>query len=102
MTQESSMPLFFEPFQLLKEMWYNIFKEKNGKLVEVYEVPWNSICHRLQQFSIVFHDPIADMLDKECIQNLSPFIDYEIQDQDDKNFPQTNIFISRNIIKNII
>ena len=47
MTQESSIPLCFEPFQILKEMWYNIFKEKDEKLVEVYEVPWNPICHRL-------------------------------------------------------
>ena len=57
MIHESSIPLCFESFQLLKDMWYNIFKEKDEQLVEVYEVPWNSICHRLQQFSQVFHDP---------------------------------------------
>ena len=65
MTQEISIPLCFESFQLLKEIWYNIFKEKDEKLVEVYEVPWKPICHRLQQFSQVFHDPIANMLDIE-------------------------------------
>ena len=26
------------------------------------------------------------MLDNECIQSFSPFIDYELQDQDDKSF----------------
>ena len=86
MTQESSMPLCFEPFQLLKEMWYNIFKEKDEQLVEVYEVPWNPICHRFQQSSQVFHDPIADMLNIECIQSIPPLTTYEFQNQDDKGF----------------
>ena len=67
-------------------MWYNIFQEKDEKLVEVYEVPWNPICHRLQQFSQVFHDPIADMLDIENIQILPPLTNYEFQNQDDKDF----------------
>ena len=67
-------------------MWYNIFKEKDEQLVEVYEVPWNSICHRLQQFSQVFHYPIADMLNIECIQSQPPLINYEFQNQDDKTF----------------
>jgi len=86
MTQESSIPLFFEPFQLLKEMWYNIFKEKNGKLVEVYEVPWNFICHRFQQFSQDFQDPIADMLNIEGIQSIPLLTNYDFQNQDDKGF----------------
>ena len=67
-------------------MWYNIFKEKDEQLVEVYEVPWNPICHRLQQFSQVFHDPITDMLDIECIQSPPPLTNYEFQNQDDKSF----------------
>ena len=67
-------------------MWYNIIKEKDEQLVEVYEVPWNSISNRLQPSSQVFHDPIADMLDNECIQSLSPLTNYEFQNQNDKGF----------------
>ena len=40
----------------------------------------------MQQYFKIFHDPIADMLDNERIQSISSFIDYELQDQDDKNF----------------
>ena len=46
-TQDNSLPLCFESFQLLKEMRCSIFKEKDKQLVEVYEVAWNPICHRL-------------------------------------------------------
>ena len=67
-------------------MWYNIFKQKDEQLVEFYEVPWNPICHRLHQFSQVFHDPIADMLDIECIQRIPPLTNYDFQNQDDKGF----------------
>jgi len=66
MTQESYIPLCFEFFQLLKEMWYKISKEKDGQLVEIYEVPFKPICNKLQQSFQVFYDPIADMLDNEC------------------------------------
>ena len=86
MTPESSIPLFFESFHCLREIWYNIFKEKDGKHVEVYEVPWNLICHRFQQFSQVFNDPIADMLDIECIQSIPLLTNYDFQNQYDKGF----------------
>ena len=86
MTQESSIPLCFEPFQLLKEMWYNIFKEKDEKLVEVYEVSWKPICYRLQPFSQVFQDPIEDMLNIEGIQSILLLTNYEFQNRDDKGF----------------
>ena len=105
MTQESSIPLFFEPFQLLKEMWYNIFKEKNGKLVEVYEVPWNFIYHRFQQFSQDFQDPIADMLNIEGIQSIPLLTNYDFQNQDDKGFnTQTlqSVGISSQILSEIL
>ena len=40
-----------------------------------------------RSFKRIFQDfPIVDMLDNEFIQSLSPSIDYELQDQDDKSF----------------
>ena len=40
----------------------------------------------MQQTFKVFHDPIAHMLDNECIQSLSPLTNYEFQNQDVKGF----------------
>lgn len=47
MTQESFIPLCFESFQFLKEMWYKISKKKDEQLVEIYEVPFKAICNKL-------------------------------------------------------
>ena len=67
-------------------MWYNIFKEKNGKLVEVCEVSWKPICYRLQPFSQVFQDPIVDMLNIEGIQSIPLLTNYDFQNQYDNDF----------------
>lgn len=72
MTQESSIPLFFEAFQFSKEVFYNISKSKDEQPVEIYEVPLKPICNRLQQSFQFFHEPIDDLLDDECNQNISP------------------------------
>lgn len=86
MTHESSIPLCFESFQFLKEIWYKISKEKDEQLVEIYEVPFKPMCNKLQQSFQVFYDPMADMLDDGCNQNFSSLTNYEIPDQDHKGF----------------
>lgn len=86
MIQDDSMPLCFESFQFLKEMWYKFFKEKEEELVEIYEVPFEPICNKLQQSFQVLYDPIADRLDDECNPNFSPLIDYESKNQNDNSF----------------
>jgi len=83
---EASLPLCFESFQFLKEMWYKISKEKDEQLVETYEVQFKPICNKLQQSFQVVYDPITDRMDNECNQNFSPLTDYESQNQDDNSF----------------
>ena len=46
---EASLPLCFESFECLKEMWYNISKEKDEQPVETYEVPFKPICNKLHR-----------------------------------------------------
>ena len=91
MIQDDSLPLCFESFQFLKEMWYKIFKEKEEKLVEIYEVPFEHICNKLQQSFQVLYDPIDDKLDDECNQNFSPLTNYECQSQDDNGFTKQTL-----------
>ena len=86
MTQEISIPLCFESFQFLKQMWYRKSKENDEQLVEICEVPFEPMSNKLQQSCQVFHDPITDGLDSECNQNFSSLTNNQIQDQDDKGF----------------
>ena len=44
---EASLPLCFESFQFLREMWYNISKEKDDQLVEIYAVPFKPMSNNL-------------------------------------------------------
>ena len=66
MTQDDSMPICFELFQFLKEMWYENSKEKDEQLVEICEVPFEPICNKLHHSFQVLYDPIADRLNDEC------------------------------------
>ena len=54
MTQDDSLPLCFESFQVLKEMWYKILKEMEEQLVEIYE--FEPIYNKLQQSFQVLYD----------------------------------------------
>ena len=65
MTKESSIPLCFGAFQVLKEIFYNIFKAKDDKPIEIYEVPFEPTYNKLQQSFQVLYDPIDDRLDDE-------------------------------------
>ena len=85
------MPLCFESFQSLKEMWYNISKEKDKQRVKTYEVRFKPICNKLQHSFQVLYDPIADRLDDKCNQNFSPLTDYESQNQDDNGFTRQTL-----------
>jgi len=79
MIQDDSLPPCSESFQFLKEMWYKISKEREEQLVEIYEVPFEPICNKLQQSFEVLYDPIVDRLNDECNPNFSPLTNYQNQ-----------------------
>lgn len=80
---ETSLPLCFEACE--------IFKEKEEQLLEIYEVPFETICNKLQQSFQVLYDPIADRSDDESNHNFSPLIECEGQNQDDNGFTRQSL-----------
>ena len=44
---EASLPLCFESFHFLKEMWYENSKVKDEHLVEICEVPFEPMSNKL-------------------------------------------------------
>ena len=78
---ETSLPLCFESCE--------IFEGKEELLIEIYEVPFETICSKLQQSFQVLYDPIADRLDDESNHNFST--DYEGQNQDDNGFTRQTL-----------
>jgi len=69
----------------LKGNFHSISTIKKEQLIENYEVSLEPICNRLQQYSQVFHYPIAGLLDDIYSQSFSPLAGNELQNRGDKN-----------------
>jgi len=82
MMQEDSIPFCFEAFQFIRQNFHIISQEKDEQLEGCHTFSMDT----LQQSFQVFHDPIADVLDEFCSQNLSPLSTCELETCSDMNF----------------